>query len=44
MNRVTLENGIAFERDSIWRNNMTEDKQEGMRAFVEKRAPNFQGR
>jgi enoyl-CoA hydratase/carnithine racemase len=41
---ATLENGIAFERDSIWRNNMTDDKQEGMRAFVEKRAPHFQGR
>jgi enoyl-CoA hydratase/carnithine racemase len=41
---ATLENGIAFERDAIWRNGMTEDKLEGMRAFTEKRAPVFTGR
>jgi len=41
---ATLENGIAFERDAIWRNSMTDDKLEGMRAFTEKRAPVFTGR
>jgi enoyl-CoA hydratase/carnithine racemase len=41
---ATLENGIAFERDSIWRNSMTEDRKEGMRAFTEKRSPIFRGR
>jgi enoyl-CoA hydratase len=41
---ATLENGIAFERDAIWRNGMTDDRQEGMRAFLEKRAPVFTGR
>lgn len=41
---ATLENGIAFERDAIWRNSMTEDRQEGMTAFTEKRPPVFTGR
>ena len=41
---ATLENGIAFERDAIWRNGVTDDKVEGMRAFTEKRAPVFTGR
>jgi enoyl-CoA hydratase len=41
---ATLENGIAFERDAIWRNSMAEDRQEGMRAFTEKRPPVFKGR
>jgi enoyl-CoA hydratase len=40
---ATLENGIAFERDAIWRNSMTDDRREGMTAFVEKRAPVFSG-
>lgn len=40
---ATLENGIAYERDSIWRNSMTNDKIEGMKAFVEKRNPVFTG-
>jgi len=41
---ATLENGITFERDAIWRNSMTDDRREGMSAFVEKRAPKFSGR
>ncbi|MEB3417841.1 enoyl-CoA hydratase/isomerase family protein [Salipiger marinus] len=41
---ATLQNGIAFERDAIWRNSMTEDRQEGMTAFTEKRPPVFRGR
>lgn len=41
---ATLENGIAFERDAIWRNSMTEDRREGMASFTEKRAPRFKGR
>jgi enoyl-CoA hydratase/carnithine racemase len=40
---ATLENGIAFERDAIWRNSMTADRREGMTAFVEKRPPVFTG-
>lgn len=40
---ATLENGIAVERDAIWRNSMTNDKIEGMKAFVEKRQPMFTG-
>jgi enoyl-CoA hydratase/carnithine racemase len=41
---ATLENGIAVERDAIWRNSMTEDRREGMTAFTEKRTPVFKGR
>ncbi|KAA0970177.1 2,3-dehydroadipyl-CoA hydratase [Aureimonas fodinaquatilis] len=41
---ATLENGIAFERDAIWRNSMTDDKLEGTRSFVEKRPPVFTGK
>jgi enoyl-CoA hydratase len=40
---ATLENGIAFERDSIWRNSATADRLEGMTAFLEKRPPRFTG-
>lgn len=41
---ATLENGLAFERESLWRNSMTSDRQEGIKAFAEKREPKFSGR
>jgi len=41
---ATHENGISYERDSLWRNSMSADRREGMSAFVEKRAPKFSGR
>lgn len=40
---ATLENGLAFERESLWRISMTSDRQEGVKAFSEKREPNFRG-
>ena len=40
---ATLENGIAYERDSIWRNAESPDRKEGMTSFVEKRVPTFRG-
>lgn len=36
--------GLAFERQAITALTDTEDSKEGMRAFAEKRAPNFVGR
>jgi len=41
---ATWENGLAFERESLWRNSMTSDRQEGIKAFAEKREPKFIGR
>jgi enoyl-CoA hydratase len=40
---ATAENGLAFERESLWRNSMTSDRQEGIKAFAEKREPKFRG-
>jgi enoyl-CoA hydratase len=41
---VGLREGLLFERRTFYALFATEDQQEGMRAFIEKRAPNFQGR
>lgn len=38
---ATLENGIAYKRDSIMRSAESPDRKEGMAAFVDKRPPNF---
>jgi enoyl-CoA hydratase len=41
---TSLEAGLAFERRSFHALFGTEDKREGVRAFLEKRRPEFQGR
>ncbi|MBN3763499.1 enoyl-CoA hydratase-related protein [Burkholderia sp. Ac-20365] len=40
---ATHENGIAFERMMVVRNQSTSDRAEGLAAFSEKRAPKFTG-
>jgi enoyl-CoA hydratase len=41
---TTLEGGLQFERKCFHLLSSTEDKHEGMRAFLEKRSPKFSGR
>mgnify|MGYP000916069524 CR=1 FL=1 len=41
---MTLAEGILFERRLFQSLFATEDQKEGMRAFLEKRAPSFQDR
>lgn len=41
---VTLEHGLQFEQHAFFLLFASEDQREGMRAFMEKRKPNFQGR
>ena len=41
---LTLDAGLAIEREGIARVFATEDAEEGIRAFGEKRKPNFKGR
>jgi enoyl-CoA hydratase len=41
---VGLTDGLAFEQRTFYDLFATEDQKEGMRAFIEKRAPSFRGR
>jgi len=41
---LPLEGALALEREAVWRLFMSEDAAEGLAAFGEKRAPNWQGR
>lgn len=40
---ATRENGLAFERDALWRVIQSPDSREGSTAFLEKRPPRFTG-
>ena len=40
---LPLEGALALEREAVWRLFMSQDAQEGLSAFGEKRAPNWQG-
>ena len=40
---ATAENGLAFEREALWRLIESRDSREGALAFLEKRAPEFTG-
>jgi enoyl-CoA hydratase/carnithine racemase len=41
---MALEARVAFERETVAMMVATEDRVEGIAAFLEKRAPHFQGR
>ena len=41
---ASLATGLSLERKALWLAFATEDKREGMTAFLEKRAPNFKGK
>ena len=41
---TTIETGIAFERKNFYLLFATEDKKEGMKAFIEKRKPTWKGK
>jgi enoyl-CoA hydratase/carnithine racemase len=41
---MDIDNGLAYEREGLFRAFATEDSAEGIRAFVEKRPPAFKGR
>src|SRR5215472_3896769 len=41
---MALDDGLAYEREALFRSFITEDGAEGVRAFSEKRPPHFQGR
>lgn len=41
---LSLSAALAYDRLLVYKNRQTEDSQEGVRAFLEKREPNFQGR
>ena len=41
---LPLEGALALEREAVWRLFMSEDAAEGLKAFSEKRAPNWRGR